>query len=1084
MQWLGIQPRLLAAILVAVLLPLLLLQLTLTQRFTDELRTRISDNLVSIAEHKYDQIEVILNYQLQEATALASLPATWQALREAADIERQGGPLAARLRPVHESYAKNLGVLLQQSGFAHLMLFNRMGDVVYSSRAASDVGSNLLSGPERLTPLAHDVQQSLLTQEGRIGDFAWDFNEQRQLAWITVPVHSEGRMLGVLAVPLSFGAIAQVLREHQELGKSAVVLLAQRSGQPPRILTTLNNEQDAIPQFDDHYAQLLLHQSQPLMQALSGLKGQGESVGLRQEPVLAAWRYLPRARWALVAKIDQAEAYAPVVALQRFSLLLFLVAAALAAVLAVLLGRSIVRPVRELTAAVSAMTAGQWHTRVAVTQHDEVGELAAAFNHMSEHLAVAQAQVAQAQGNLARQVEQRTEALQWQEAQTRTILDNVHDGVIACDERGRINSFNAAAARMFGYAAAEVIGRPIGELIPVMSSLSETQADAPAELLHNREVTALHRDGSRFPLRLRLSQTQQGTRHLWVVSVQDVREIHEAERRRQLYASVFENSGEAILISDADNRILAVNHAFTTLTGYGIEDIRGRNPRLLASGKTARQTYQQMWANLNQQGFWQGETWNRTKDGRIYPNWMTVSVVRDQEEQVTHYIVSYLDITERKAAEERVNHLAHHDALTGLLNRLSLVNRLDQALATARREQSQLALMFIDMDRFKNINDTLGHAAGDSLLVEVARRLSEVVRASDIVARLGGDEFVVVLSEVDDVNSVARVADKVLRSLAHPYVLSGQEACSSPSIGVALYPGDGKDIETLLKHADMAMYHAKAQGRRRVQFFAAEMNQAANTRLRLEHQLRNALQQGQFVLHYQPRLDGQSGHFVNVEALLRWQHPEEGLRTPESFLDVAEDCGLLLELGDWVIDEACRQLAAWRSQGLQGLGMTVNISARQFHSPTLPRRLTETVAKHALAAHDLELDISEAILMDNPEVAIAKLHELRASGVRLSIGNFGTGYSSLHHLQQMPVDNLKIDHSLVRGLAVDNQHTLCNATIALAHSLGLRVVAEGVETEGQRQVLSQQRCDYMQGYLFGRPTAPGQTAAALRRVLH
>ena len=1084
MQWLGIQPRLLAAILLAVLVPLLLLQLTLTQRFTDELRTRISANLASIADHKLDQIQVILQHQLDEAAALASLPATLQALREAAAIERQGGPLAARLRPVHEAYAHNLGALLQQSNFAHLLLFNRQGDVVYSSRAATDVGSNIFSGAERHTPLAYDVQQSLLAQEGRVGDFAWDFTEQSQQAWVSVPVRSDDRVLGVLVVRLSFAAIAQVLQERQGLGQSGVVMLAQRTGQPARILTTLGDKSGASPQFGDHYAQLVLHQSQPLMQALAGLSGQGESLDLRQVPVLAAWHYLPKARWGLVVKIDQAEAYAPVVSLQRFSLLLLLMAATLAIALAVSLGRSIVRPLRELTGAVSAMTAGHWHSQVQVTQQDEVGELAAAFNHMSERLVAAQAAVAQAQGSLAQQVEQRTEALQWQEAQTRTILDNVHDGVIACGDHGRINSFNAAAARMFGYGVAEVIGRPIGELIPALSTLATPQHEAPPALLHNQEVTALHRDGSRLPLRLRLSQTHHGARHLWVISAQDVREIHEVEQRRQLYASVFENSGEAILISDADNRILAVNHAFSTLTGYGIEDIRGRNPRLLASGKTSRQTYQDMWANLNRQGFWQGETWNRTKDGRVYPNWMTVSVVRDQEERLTHYIVSYLDITERKAAEERINHLAHHDALTGLLNRLSLVNRLEQALATARREQRQLALMFLDMDRFKAINDTLGHAAGDSLLVEVARRLSEVVRASDIVARFGGDEFVVVLSEVDDAGSVARVADKVLRSLARPYVLAGQEARSSPSVGVALFPGDGKDGESLLKHADTAMYHAKSQGRNRVQFFAAEMNHAANTRLRLEHQLRNALQQGQFVLHYQPRLDGHSGHFVNVEALLRWQHPDDGLRTPDSFLEVAEECGLLLELGAWVIDEACRQLADWRSQGLLGLGMTVNISARQFHSPTLPRSLTETLEKHGLAAHDLELDISEAILMDNPEVAIAKLHELRASGVRLSIGNFGTGYSSLHHLQQMPIDNLKIDHSLVRGLATDNQHTLCNATIALAHSLGLRVVAEGVETEDQRQVLFQQRCDYMQGYLFGRPASAGQTAEALQRVLH
>ncbi|MHB1143782.1 MAG: bifunctional diguanylate cyclase/phosphodiesterase [Thiobacillus sp.] len=561
-------------------------------------------------------------------------------------------------------------------------------------------------------------------------------------------------------------------------------------------------------------------------------------------------------------------------------------------------------------------------------------------------------------------------------------------------------------------------------------------------------------------------------------TVQDITARKQGEDALRLYANVFEHSGEAILITGSDKRIIAVNSAFTRLTGYGIDEIRGRDPSLLASGQTPGETYRMMWATLEQSGYWQGEIVDRRKDGTLYPKWMSVSVVRDAEGRITHYVASFTDISERKLAEAQIRQLAYHDALTGLINRFSLQSQLEQALAMAHREQRALAVLFLDLDRFKTINDTMGHAMGDQLLKEVAHRLRESVRDSDIVARLGGDEFVVVLTEVDDVAAAARVADKLLHTLALRYRIGENELHSTASLGLAFYPNDGADGETLMKNADTAMYHAKSQGRNNVQFFTAEMNQTAVKRLKLDHDLRVAVETRQFELHYQPQLDSRTGCTVGVEALVRWRHPREGLVSPTVFIPVAEETGLILPLGEWVLDEACSQLRAWRDAGVNELTMAVNLSAHQLRSPVLLAHVAQALEKYGLAGSDLELEITESVAMHDPAASISQLKALRDLGVRLSIDDFGTGYSSLSYLKLLPIHTLKLDQSFVRDIESDsNDVAICTATIALAHSLGLAVIAEGVETEAQRLFLVSHHCDFMQGYLFSKPL-PAEEALA------
>jgi len=542
-----------------------------------------------------------------------------------------------------------------------------------------------------------------------------------------------------------------------------------------------------------------------------------------------------------------------------------------------------------------------------------------------------------------------------------------------------------------------------------------------------------------------------------------------AEELRQ-YANAFRSSGEAMLISDRFNRIVDVNATFTRQTGYSLDEVLGKNPQLLSSGKTPQSVYEDMWRSLQEKGYWSGELWDRKKTGEVYPNWASVSAIRDAQNAVMFYIASFTDISERKANEARIDFLAHHDVLTGLINRYNLENRLAQALLSAHRDHLNVVVMFIDMDRFKTINDTLGHHVGDQLLIEVGRRLRESVRESDIVSRLGGDEFIVVLTHITNVMDAAPLSDKILRSLRQPYVFDGKEMHSSPSIGIAVYPDDGEDGPTLMKNADIAMYHAKDHGRNNVQYFTPAMNAAASERLGLENDLHQALRYDQLHIYYQPQVTPRDGRCVGIEALARWNHPVLGEISPLKFIPIAEESGLIEALGSWVLDEACRQLSAWRADGIKHLRMAVNLSAQQLRSPGLVQSVDAVLKRHGLKGSDLELEITESVAMENPERAIGQLQALRDLGIQLAIDDFGTGYSSLAYLKRLPIQVLKLDRTFVRDIETDpSDAEISAATLALAHNLGLKVIAEGVETEAQRAYLIQHQCDFMQGYLFSKP---------------
>jgi len=542
----------------------------------------------------------------------------------------------------------------------------------------------------------------------------------------------------------------------------------------------------------------------------------------------------------------------------------------------------------------------------------------------------------------------------------------------------------------------------------------------------------------------------------------------EAELR--LAQAAFETTAEGIVITDAETRIIAVNKAFTVITGYSESDLIGKTPRLWQSKRHNGSVYKELWAAIRTGGQWRGELWNRRKNGEIFPAIENVSAIRDRDGQILNYVAVLSDISGVKQFEKQLFQLAHHDALTQLPNRLLFTDRVDHALSRAHREGHRLAVLFIDLDRFKNINDSLGHAVGDQLLCEVASRLTSAVRENDTVARLGGDEFVIALEHISTAEGAAALAEALVSTLGESVRIDEHELFITPSIGISVYPDDAKTTEELIRHADAAMYHAKRLGRNRFQFYCESLTQEILEKVQLETHLRQALKRGELEVYYQPQIDLFEGTVSGAEALVRWRHPEIGLVSPIRFIPLAEESGIICQLGEFVLREACRQAKTWLDQGFPLKRIAVNVSGQQLLDADLAELVSQALVETGLEPHYLEIEITETIVMQQTEKTLNTLQALRALGVNLAVDDFGTGYSSLGYLKQLPVHRLKIDRSFVMDVPHDhNDEAIIRAIAAMTRSLQLELVAEGVETAAQHAFLAAEGCQMGQGYLFGEP---------------
>ncbi|MBK1649317.1 EAL domain-containing protein [Rhabdochromatium marinum] len=676
-------------------------------------------------------------------------------------------------------------------------------------------------------------------------------------------------------------------------------------------------------------------------------------------------------------------------------------------------------------------------------------------------------------------------ALRERELQYRALFESASDGLSLLVD-GHFTKFNQAAVRMLGYSDdSALLGSCPWDISPALQADGQSSLSKAQALMQQAfEAGSVHTywdhqraDGSLITVELNLSRIELQGQPALFATCRDMTDEYAARERDMRAQSVFEKTSEGIIYTDAEVRILMVNPAFTAITGYREEEVVGENPHILKSGRHDEAFYQAMWASIAETGTWRGEFWNRRKNGEIYPQQSTISAVYNDARELTGYIGVFGDLSSLRRSEEALYRLAHHDVLTGLPNRTLLRASLEQSVARVRRSGESLALLVLDLDLFKNVNDSLGHQVGDYLLQQVAVEMQNTLGMACLISRVGGDEFIVVAEDLADPSDAARLATRILDCFAKPFVADGSELFITASIGISLFPADADSIDELLSHGDLAMYQAKESGRNTYRFFEAAMTTGVNERLRLETALRSALARDQLWLAYQPQLSFRDESLVGVEALLRWNHPEFGPVSPGVFIPIAEEVGLIRELGDWVLQQGIQQLAAWDRDGVRVPRMAINLSMHQLESADLVAQVQAELKRHGVAPQRLELEVTESMLMRNAEQVTAHLQALRDMGVHLAIDDFGAGYSSLRYLKRLPIQRLKIDRSFVEHLTQDaNDDAIARAIIALGLNLGLTVLAEGVETRAQADFLIGEGCHEVQGFLFGRPVPPAEIA--------
>ena len=865
---------------------------------------------------------------------------------------------------------------------------------------------------------------------------------------IAVPVHDEeGRVIGTLCggVRLDQPNFLDSITRHRH-GKTGGFLL-------------IAPEQRMIIVATDQSRNMEILQARGVNpdtdRWLDGHRGTQVQKNARGVESLISTHSVPSAEWFVAASLPTEEAFAPIADIHR-SILAAAVALTLAAcgVLWWMLHRQLL-PLENTAARLAAMReSGGALEPLPQVRAEEIDTLIGAFNELLESL------------------RRREQALQESEERFKSLHEGSFGG-IAIHDRGTILECNQSLAEMTGYERVELKGMDGLLLIApdwrerVMQKISGNH-DGPYE------AEGLRKNGTVFPLAIRGKSIPYKGRTVRVTEFRDVTDQKRAEQQQRIAAIAFE-SQEGLVIADADRRIIRANQAFSRITGYPIEELLGNNPRILGSDRHPVEFFVAIMNTLETVGFWQGEIWNRRKDGDEYPAWLTITTVRNEGGAITHYVASLEDITLRKGAEEEIKNLAFFDQLTGLPNRRLLADRLKQALAASCRHNRCGALLFIDLDNFKTLNDTLGHDQGDVLLQQVAQRLSRCVREGDTVARLGGDEFVVMLESLSDSMQEAAahaeiVGEKIVAALGQPYSLTDYEHRSSASIGVAMFLGCDDVAEELLKRADMAMYQAKSAGRNTMRFFDPTMQAVVSARATLEAGLREAVQKNHFVLNYQAQVDS-AYQVTGAEVLLRWQNPQYAQVPSRAFIPVAEETGLILPIGQWVLETACERLAEWaRHPTLSQLSIAVNISARQFQQKNFVDLVLQAIERAGADPRRLKLELTESMLVHDVDDVIAKMRALKAKGVGFSLDDFGTGYSSLAYLKRLPLDQLKIDQGFIRDILSDpDDAAIARMIVALGENFGLTVIAEGVESEKQLLKLAEQGCNHYQGYLFCRP---------------
>ncbi len=793
--------------------------------------------------------------------------------------------------------------------------------------------------------------------------------------------------------------------------------------------------------------EIFLQSDQHRVVGYSSICNEDVSVSLR--PDQCGFIY---ARMTTVHRIEDAVA-----ALRWQTSLVALGTALMAVMLWYLFEILITKRTYRLAHTMDSFSQGKREARIEMTGRDELARVGASVDAMLDRIVEEESNLRASKDHLQR------------------LFEAVPDAILIVDQDGLIRTINHSAEYILGYEKETLEGQNIsdllsceaGALMSFQSCINKHQPLAKGELL---QAEVAHANGEMLSVEMSLNEMRSDEELLYIVVLHDISARLKAQSQLLLAQKVFESAAEGIVVASVDKRIIDVNPAYEKMMGYSREELIGKDPNIIRSDRHDEIFYAAMWDEIRSTGTWSGEIWDRRKNGEVFPTWLNISVIRDVATEVIQYVGIFSDISKQKSTEAKLQELAYFDPLTSLPNRALFHDRLEREIVVSRRNAGSFVLMFLDLDHFKDVNDSLGHVVGDELLVQVAERLQTCVRESDSVARLGGDEFTVILSEISDATFAAQIADDIIAAIKEPFQIKGYDVYVGASIGMAVYPADGEDSESLIKSADTAMYQAKESGRGNYKFFTPAMNQLNIQRIEMERLIRQGLAQDEFIVYYQPKIDILRNVVVGVEALVRWNH-EGQVISPLEFIPLAEDTGLIIPIGRCVLKKVCQQISAWQMAGLSAGSVAVNLSCKQFQQgKLLVDEIDALLNEFEIPSSSLELEITESMIMDNVDEAISIMQKLGDRGIKISIDDFGTGYSSLSYLKKFPIDVLKVDRSFISDVENSpDDASIVASIISMAQSLNLHVVAEGVETDAQLEFLRSHGCDMVQGYLYSRP---------------
>lgn len=979
--------------------------------------------------------------------------------------------LAEVIDPRKESGAEAyFSAYISAYGYTNLYLIAPNGRIFYSERGGNRTPN--VHVREAAYGLGRLYDRVVKSGSFSFEDFSWHKAEQAPFAYMGRPLMDGDRLELVVALQIPIYGINDLMRTTQPMGNTGDLYLVG-SDFLLRSDTYLEPERYSVmASFSDPETRQV--RTQATIRAIAGETGQMMIEDYRGETVLSSFSPLEMmgSKWAVIAEIDKKEALA---SLNLFALLVLVGGVATTAVIirvSLYMSQRVASPILALKTAAEKVKRRDFDIRVKVKTRDELMLLAEAFNAMVETI---QAHAASLEQNIG-ELKQAHREIRESEERFRHLVDITSDWIWEIDPRLTYTYVSPKVVDILGHDPEDILGKtPIDfmaheDRAPARDMLSTAVSGIRA--FSHREIRFVHRDG--HPVVMETSGVpvldEKGRLTGFRGIDRDVSKRKKIEAELMLSESVFTNTIEGIAITDRDGNIQRVNAAFTEITGYSASESIGRNPRLLKSDRHDESFYRDMWHQLLATGQWCGEIWNRRKDGSAYPEWLSISSIRDRSGEISHFISLFHDISEEKLREEQLQFLAFHDPLTRLPNRKLFYDRASVSLLTARRAQRKMALLYMDMDNFKDINDTYGHPFGDEFLCRVKDRISTICRDSDTFARYGGDEFVIVLNDISDSREVAGFAQRIIRLFKAPVTVMGEEVFSSVSIGVAMFPDDGDDIVTLEKNADMALYEAKKDGKRRYFLFQQTLKDKLMRKTGLESDLRRATRDfSEFTIHYQPKVDATGGRVQGVEALLRW-FPGGEFVSPAEFIPIAEETNTIIPIGEWLMTQAMEDINTIHRAGFDRVNLSINLSSKQFNDGKLFDKIADTLEKTGFNRSRLCFEITESIPMKDVESAIRIMDKLSNMGIQISLDDFGTGYSSLGYLKQFPIQELKIDRSFVKDVPWDqNDAAISKATIKMAKSLNFRVVAEGVETEEQLNFLTSNGCRLIQGFLFFKP---------------